>query len=210
MKGLIRIVLASVTLSIMSGCVEWLNHTNYQVLCSVDKSLRVDSISLMLLEEQYDKIKLVEAIGADSVSGAFLFEGQIEQPCVAFLKFSNDTTPFYFVLEQGETVVNIGTRGIVITGGELNHEYFDFLKQRHRILSARNDLRSQYLRMAAPDSIVNIASERELAMRDSLLVDSLDVITVNLINRGGPVSKIVFDRFVNSLSHNNLLKINKQ
>lgn len=210
MKGLLRIVMACVVIGVMSGCVEWLDNTRYQVLCSVDKSLRVDSMSLMLLEEQYGKLKLVEAMGADSVSGAFLFEGQIEQPCVAFLKFRNDSTPFFFVLEQGETMINIGSQGIMVTGGELNHEYFDFLKQRRRIISARHDLKSQYLRMAAPDSIVNIAAERELAMKDSILVDSLDNITVDCINRGGPVSLIVFDRFANSLSRNNLLKINKE
>lgn len=201
--------MACVALGAMSSCVEWLNHTNYQVRCKIDKSLHVDSVTLMLLEEDYNQLQPILHQPKDSSGSSFTFEGQIERPCVAFLKFSNDSTPFYFVLEPGEIEISIAPSSIVINGGELNHAYLEHLKLRWGIAQARNKLWQEYLNLAAPDSIVNIAAERDLARRDSVLVDSLERITVAAINAGGPVSTILSDRFVNTLSNNNLLKINK-
>ena len=209
MKVLIRIVIACVVIGAMSGCVEWLNHTNYKVRCTVDKSLRVDSVTLMLLEEDYNQLQPIYHQSKDSSGGSFTFEGQIEHPCVAFLKFSNDSTPFFFVLEPGEIEISIAPSSVVINGGELNHSYVEHLKLRRGIAQARNKLWQEYLNLAAPDSMVNIAAESDFVRRDSLLVDSLERLTVAAINAGGPVSRILSDRFVNTLSDNNLLKISK-
>ena len=191
----------------LTGCVEWLSHTQYRVECSVDNSLGVDSVSLMVLEDAYNCVRHVSTVGIDSVSGKFVIEGQVEQPCVAFLKFGNDSTPFYFVLEHGETLVEMGVRGVVVSGGDLNHEYMSYLKDRNSLESARQSMLSQYRRLAAPDSMVNIEQEREFAAIDSALCDSLERMTIGVINRGDAVSRIVFERFVNTLSHGNLSKI---
>lgn len=192
-----------------TGCVEWLGDTQYRVQCSVDKSLGVDSVTMMVLEDSYCRVRHVSTVGLDTAIGAFIIEGQVEQPCVAFLKFGNDSTPLYFVLEHGETLVEVGSRGVVVSGGDLNHEYFSYLKDRTSLERARRALLTQYRRLAAPDSIVNIEQERELVVADSVLCDSLERMTVRMINRGDAVSRIVFERYVNTLSRNNLMKIDQ-
>lgn len=209
MKNLLSIVIVVATLWITTGCVERLSDSHYKVECSIDKSLRTDSVALFLLEDAYNRVYHASTVGLDSASGAFVFEGQVEQPCVAFLKFSNDSTPFYFVLEHGESHIAIGTNGVVFTGGNLNHEYFDYLKTRGSIMATRKALHSQYLQLAAPDSIVNIEQERQFAQQDSLLADSLDRVTLAMINRGNQASRIVLERFVNTLSPASLKVLNQ-
>ena len=113
------------------------------------------------------------------------------------------------MLEHGATSVNVGARGVVVSGGDLNHEYFAYLKDRALLESARRSLLTQYRRLAAPDSIVNIEQEREFVVADSVLSDSLERLTVGVINRGDAVSRIVFERYVNTLSRYNLSKINQ-
>lgn len=199
MRHLLRIVLTLVAIWSMTGCVEWLNDTQYRIECLIDKELRVDSVSLMLLEDSYNRVCHVSTVGLDSAAGAFLFEGQIETPCVAFLKFDNDSTSFFFVLEHGETQVTIGTNGVVVNAGDLNHEYMTFINQRNSLLGQQMALKREYLALAAPDSVVNIKQEQMLARRDSILADSLERMTLDAINRGTPASRIIYDRFVSTL-----------
>ena len=73
----------------------------------------------------------------------------------------------------------------------------------------RRGLHNQYLALASPDSIVNIQKEREFVTQDSILVDSLERVTLDAINRGTLASRIIFDRFVNELSPSYLKKIVK-
>ena len=208
MRGLLKIISFYIVVWALTGCVERLNDTQYRVQCTVDKTLGVDSVSMMVLEDSYGRVRHVSTVGLDTAIGAFVIEGQVEQPCVAFLKFGNDSTPFYFVLEHGATLVDVGARGVVVSGGDLNHEYFAYLKDRALLESARRSLLTQYRRLAAPDSMVNIEQEREFVVADSVLSDSLECLTVGVINRGDAVSRIVFERYVNTLSRNNLSKIN--
>lgn len=209
MRGLIFVIVATVAMWWgLTSCVERLNKTEFHVECNVDKSLNVDSAALIAHEDSYDKLKLLSKVSIDSATGAFVFDGQIEKPCVAMLKFDNDSNAFMFVLEPGETLINIGTNGVVITSGELNHDYLSYLKHREAIMDERMELLKNYRQMAAPDSMVNIDNERHMVMQDSILADSLNRLTVSYINRGDAVGRIVFDRYVNTLSRRNLSKIN--
>lgn len=207
MKYLLHILLISLFFGFSTSCVEQLNDTQFKVSCTIDPSLHTDSVSLLMFEDLYNRVYHFASVSIDSSSGAFIFEGQIERPCVAFLKFDNDTIPFFFVLEKGETAISINSKGVVVTAGELNHEYFSFLKSRMLLQASRRALYSRYLTLASPDSIVNIQKEREFVTQDSLLADSLDRITLDAINRGSLASRIIFDRFVNELSPYYLKKI---
>ena len=124
------------------------------------------------------------------------------------LKFDNDSNAFMFVLEPGETLINIAASGVVITGGEQNHDYMSYLKHREAIIDERMELLKNYRQLAAPDSMINIDNERHMVMQDSILADSLDRVTVSYINRADAVGRIVFDRYVNTLSPRNLSRIN--
>ena len=70
------------------------------------------------------------------------------------------------------------------------------------------ELLKNYRQLAAPDSMINIDNERHMVMQDSILADSLDRVIVSYINRADAVGRIVFDRYVNTLSPKNLSRIN--
>lgn len=207
MKCFARVVIALVAVCGLVSCVERLDHTHYRLECEVDSSLGTDSVSLFLLEDAYNRICHVATVARDTVAGSFVIEGQIEQPCVAMLKFSNDSTPFYFVLQQGVTTIGIGARSLVVSGGDINHEYMAYLKARNSLLAMRRAVRAQYLSAAAPDSIISLSDERRFAMRDSLLADSLERVTLEAINRGNAASRIIFDRYVGILRPARLRKV---
>ena len=210
MKLLSRLSILALAVVMMAGCVESLDKTHYRLECKIDRQLGVDSVSLMLLNQAYNAVYHVATVAADSASGAFVFDGQIEQPCVAYLKFSNDSTPLLFVLEQGDTQINIGVNSLVITGGDLNHEYMTYLKERKQLQGKRQMLHNEYVAALAPDSTIAVDLERQYLARDSMLIDSLEHITVVAINRQNLASAIILDRFINTLSHKNLQKIQKK
>lgn len=191
----------------LTGCVESLSNRDFSVVCHIDEAVRPASVSLFTFQQEYAQVSKIGTATLDSATGAFVFEGQIERPMVAFLKFDNDTVPFYFVLEPGETLARIGAGSVTLSGGEMNHKYFDFLKQRNGITAARAQLREQYLNAVAADSTIDVEVERQFVAQDSILADSLDNITVDMINENTQVSRIVFDRFVNTLSQHSLSKV---
>lgn len=207
MKYLLRLVLACAALSMVSSCVESLNDSPYKLTCSIDKTLAPDSVSLFLLEDDYNRVYKVATVAVDSATGAYLFDGQIEKPSVAFLKFSNDSTPFYFVLEQGETQINITPRSLTVSGGDLNHEYFGFLKQRKALLAARRAVLDRYRSTVTSDSLISMSIEHKFLAQDSILADSLERITLAAINRGSISSRIILERYVNELRPEYLKKV---
>jgi len=202
-----RFIVLLIALWCVTGCVEVLDNKEYHVECTVDKSLGNDSVTLMLLDDAYERVWRVATVGVDSVSGAFVFDGHIEQPCVAYLKFANDSTPLMFVLEHGDSYISVAPHSLVVSAGNLNHDYMLYLKQRMAINAARKTVHNEYLQAAAPDSVISFEQERQFFVRDSLLVDSLERITLETINLGNPVSRIVFDRFVTSLRPSYLKQI---
>lgn len=210
MKRLSRFFIFAFVLIMMTGCVESLDKTRYRLECRIDRQLGTDSVSLMLLNQAYNAVYHVATVATDSAAGAFIFEGQIEQPCVAFLKFNNDSTPLLFVLEQGDTQITIGANSLVITGGDLNHEYMAYLKDRKQLQGKRRMLHNEYLAALAPDSTISVDVEQQFLKRDGMLTDSLENITVEAINRNDLVSAIILDRFINTLSSKNLQKIQQK
>lgn len=210
MKHFSLFLIALSIMALVAGCNTRLSHTGYRLQCHISDDIAPDSVSLMILNGSYgNAVYHVATVARDSAMGAFVFEGQVEEPCVAYLKFGNDSTSlFFFVLEQGESIVNIGDAGLLVSAGELNHEYMSFLKARQAMLAARQEVRAEYLKLASPDSIVSIAQERQLMQRDSLLCDSLQRITLNAINRGNAASLIIYNRFAESLPSHYLRQVN--
>jgi type II restriction/modification system DNA methylase subunit YeeA len=97
---------------------------------------------------------------------------------------------------------------VVVKGVKINHEYITYLNQRNSIISEQKAIWQNYMSLTANDSLVNIEQEQKLARQDSVLSDSLERITIEAINRGTPASRIIYDRYVSSLRHNYLRKIN--
>lgn len=210
MKHFSRLIFAFIAIAIMiTGCGQRLSHTSYRLECSISDDVAPDSVALMILNDSYGKVVYhMSTVARDSLTGAFVFEGQIEQPSVAYLKFGNDSTSlFLFVLEQGDSKISISSHGLQVSAGEINHQYMEYLKKRRDILAARQDVHNEYRKMALPDSLVSIAQEQQFLRRDSLLCDSLQRITLNAINRGNAASRIIYDRYVETLTRRYLRQV---
>lgn len=210
MKFLLRIIVLAMSITILAGCGNSSDKSHYRLECKISPELGTDSVSLMFVMEDYNSVCHMATVGRDKASQSFVFEGNIEAPTIACLKFNNDTVPMIFVLEQGETMIDITPSGLVISGGDANHEYMTYLKARRALAFEKQKLHQEYLSNVAPDSTIDIAIERQYLTRDSLLNDSLDRLTVDAINRGGLASKIILDRYANSLSVHHLHNIHKK
>ncbi len=207
MKFLAWLIIVCATSATLTGCVESLDGSHYVIDCKIDESIAPDSVSLFILDENYNRVLKVNTVALDSTSRAFHVEGNVQQPCVAYFKFSNDSTPFYFVLEPGESLVEIGSNSVIVQAGDYNHQYFTYLNRRSKLLAQRKQVMQDYLSALGPDSLIDIETERELLVRDSLIGDSMRQLTVEMINSRGPVARIVRERYLNTLSRASVSKI---
>jgi hypothetical protein len=176
----------------------------YDVTCTVDKSLRKDSATLFILENQYGKLRKCDAEKSDR--GVFSFMGQVDSPHVAFLKFNKDSEPLYFIIERGRIEIFVENGRLIIKGGALNHEYMSFMLKRLEIRNERKSIRHEYLRLVA-DSTLTRAREISLVKNDRHLADSLQRMTLHLINRGDAASIIVKATVGNDLDKRHLAKM---
>ena len=190
-------ILMSITLP---GCV---NDTNdydgmdYTVTVTLDKPLQHDSATLLVLEDEYNQLRLCGTVGLKN--GAFTFTGQTDKPKVAVIRWDNDSTqPFHFVLESGVTHITLKPNAWSATGSEQNAEYLRYVNWRNGIMDARVATWQEYLNMAA-DSSLTREDEMRMVRQDSLLNDSLQRVTVERINRKDAVGRIIRERYGNQL-----------
>lgn len=179
---------------------------DYQLKVTLDNKLRHDSATLLVLEEEYNQLRVCGT--AKAQNGTFTFTGQTDKPKVALIRWDNDSvSPFYLVLESGDIDVTINPGSWHITGSPLNSSYLHYINQRNGIMNARVATWQEYLKMAA-DSSLKRDDELLMVRQDSLLNDSLQRITVEHINRGDAVGRIIGERYGKQLDqeHMKLLK----
>ena len=170
---------------------------DYTVTCTLDNELRHDSATLLVLEDEYNKLRVCGASRAQD--HVFTFKGQIERPKVALIRWDNDSTnPFYFVLEAGHINVRIDKGSWRVNGSRENLDYQHFIHQRNDIMNARVAIWQDYLK-AADNASLKQEEELRMVRQDSLLNDSLQRITVERINRGDAVGRIIRERFADKL-----------
>lgn len=206
MKKIILSIGAFLAVMAMTGCDNHSRGLDYKVSCTLDNKVRHDSATLLVLEDAYGQLRVCGA--SRNSDGTFTFTGQIDQPKVALIRWDNDTVePFYFVLESGETNITIQPGSWNITGSPLNSEYLHYINQRNGIMDSRVATWQEYLNMAS-DSSLKRDDELRMVRQDSLLNDSLQRITVDRINRGDAVGRIIRERYGKQLDqeHMRLLK----
>ncbi len=155
-----------------------------------------DSATLLVYETDYDRLRLLNEVAL--VKGTASFVGQIDAPKIALLRLNHAENPLYFILESCTTEISINKQSIVITGGTLNHDYYVHYRLRNKILQAIENNKSTYAKMVA-DSSMTHKLERIFVKRDSLLKDSVQSMTLRLVNRNDVVGVLFKDRFINTI-----------
>ncbi len=169
---------------------------NFEVRCDVDPSFSRDKAALWIVDNDYGKRIMLAS--QENPNGHFALKGQIDRPTLAFLKFNNDTTPFFFVLEPTLISITINPENVIISGGDANSEYAQFIRQYKDISNKITSNNRRYVRLVC-DSTLTREQERALAFRDSTLSDSLQMLVINGIHREGPLSAIITQRYLHIL-----------
>ena len=205
MKKIILSVSALLAIALM-GCDSGVRQMDYRVTCTLEGKQQHDSATLLVLEEDYNKLRVCGA--SRLTDGTVTFTGQIDEPHVALIRWDNDSVqPFHFVLEQGDIHITLKSGSWDITGSPLNSQYLHYINQRNSIMDERLATWQQYLKSASGKTLKR-EDEVRLVARDSVLNDSLQHITVDRINRGNAVGRIIRERYGNQLDqdHKRLLK----
>ena len=207
MKKIMITVGLALALMLGNGC-DNRGHSglDYRVNVVLDNNHHHDSATLLVLEEEYNRLRVSGT--AHVKNGKFTFTGQTDKPKAALIRWDNDTVePFYFVLENGDINVSLSSGKWNITGSPLNSAYLHYINQRNGIMDARIATWQEYLKMSA-DSSLKHDDEVLMVRQDSLLNDSLQRLTVERINRGDAVGRIIRERYARQLDqeHARLLK----
>lgn len=200
-------MLALLMAGMMTGCDTRPGEMNYQLIITLDSKLHHDSATLLVLQDEYGQ--LLDCGSVAVKDNSCTFTGQVDRPRAALIRWDNDSTgqPFYFVLESGETRLTLAPDSWSATDSELNVEYLKFVNRRNAIMNARIATWQEYLKMAA-DSSLKRDDEQRMVRQDSLLNDSLQLITVEGINRNDAVGRIIRERYGHQLdqAHMRMLK----
>ncbi len=205
MKKIILSIGILLQIAALTACDKSNSRIDYKVTCIVDNKLHHDSATLLVLEEEYGQLNICGTTHGEQ--GIFTFSGQTDRPKVALIRWDNDSTsPFYFVLEGGNTRITINSGSWNITGSPQNAAYIRYIKQRNAITDARVATWQEYLSMSA-DSTLRHEDELLMVRQDSLLNDSLQRITVERINRGDAVARIIRERYGSQLDQEHMRQL---
>lgn len=205
--GRIIRILAIVACAIiaLTACDDHASEQAYTLSIKVDTVLEVDSATLLVWEDEYFQMRHMNSTAMRN--GEATLRGVLDAPRAACLRL--DGTSFYFVLEPGVTQVTFRSGRVVVTGGPENHTYLDFVKRQAALTARRRHLWQRYVAMGA-DSTLTADKEREMALTDSLLADSLQRITLEAINAQLPASRIIAERYLHTLDSIHLRQVKKR
>ena len=190
---IINLLLGAFLTAMLPACSNGNSDMDYSVTITLDNQMKHDSATLLVLEEGYNKLRPCGTVG--KTGNSFVFTGQTDAPRVAIVRWDNDSTkPFYFVLESGVTHISVAPTSWSVTGSKQSAEYLRYVNQR------------KYLKMAA-DSSLKSDDEQRMVRQDSVLNDSLQRITVDRINRGDAVGRIVRERYGQQLDQEHMRMI---
>lgn len=170
---------------------------DYTLTCTVDSPQPPDSATLLVLEDEYNRLRVCAT--AHAADRTFAFNGQTEGAKVALIRLDNDSIhPFLFILEPGHTDIHLKPNAWHISGGPQNTDYQWFVNKRNALMNQRVALWQEYLKA---DSVGTLNREEELRLvrQDSLLNDSVQRMTVKRINRGDAVGRIIRERYGSQL-----------
>ena len=199
-----NIITVGIALALMLCGCDNSHHSglDYRVNVILDNKQHHDSATLLVLEEEYNQLRVCGAV--QSKDGTFTFTGQTDKPKAALIRWDNDSVePFYFVLESGDIDITINSGSWNITGSPQNSAYLHYINQRNGIMDARVATWQEYLKMAA-DSSLKRDDEVLMVRQDSLLNDSLQRLTVERINRGDAVGRIIRERYARQLDQDHM------
>ena len=172
----------------------------YILNCSSNKK-NADSAYIYIYEKEYGALRLYDKEALKN--GRVSFTGQVAEPKIAFLKLSNDTVPYYFILDNNSIRISLKDDRFILRGGNENNNYYRYLLLRQNIVNAKKSLWQKYEKYAG-DSVLTDSIENALKLFNDKLTDSLENVTTDYIKTHDLGSEIIWRRFGNSLPDNKI------
>lgn len=173
---------------------------SYQVVCHIDKSIRVDTVVMYQYEDDYNSLRICGKVPV-SRGATVEFSGSVNKPKIAFVTLDEYdwSERVYFVLENNRIVIRIGNGHLSIKGGERNDDYFKVFAERRGILNQEKSLRNRYMKMASSKALT--ASEDSLMLVEhKQLSDSLQRFYRQVMSRNDMVSEMMWSQFGNEIT----------
>lgn len=166
-----------------------------QVTC--DKGLRVDSVTLYVLNADYGRLQLVLRDTTAKGEG-WTFSGQVSEPQIAVLRVADVKQPLCFILEPCLTSINLGKQGIVVWGGKLNHYYMSQAALADSMQRTLRQLRRQY-NQALMDSSLTHKREMHILGQDKRISERRQQLLLQLMRRADLVGRLMRDQYFSQL-----------
>lgn len=202
MNKLIGFFIALCLVPCFLGCDNVRQSKTFALTCRFSPdSLARDSVRLYIVDDNGKRMIKLDCTVASK--GTCHFNGEILDPHVAVLTFDSVSTPHYFILEPGKISISFDTTACHIQGGKQNEAFQEFLAIHTDLTRGRQHLHEEYVALA-DSGVLTLKQEREMALADSLLSDSLQHITVRFIQRGDEAAAIVKELFIGTLTRQSL------
>ena len=103
-------------------------------------------------------------------------------------------------------MIHIDKKSWRVNGSPENRSYQQFIHHRNDIMNARLAVWQEYLK-AATNATLKQEDEQRMVRQDSLLNDSLQRFTVERINRGDAVGRLIRERYADQLDQEHLRQL---
>ena len=202
MNKLIGFFIALLLVPCFMACDKARQSKSFTVTCQFNPdSLARDSVKLSIVDGNGKR--LIKLDCATAKNGQCRFAGEILDPHVAVLTFDSVNTPYYFILEPGQIAISFDTTTYHIQGGKQNDDLQKFLTTHADLARGRQYLHEQYVALA-DSGVLTLKQERQMALADSVLNDSLQHITVRFIQRNDAAASIVKEMFIGTLTRQSI------
>lgn len=197
-------------LLVLAGC----NHGTdsdgaFEVTVSLHNGrVLTDSATLVVVDDDYGLLRVLG--GSRLQDSCFTFTGHSAVPRIAYVDFVTDSLPcqFYFILEPGKIGIELQPGSWIITSAQSGNRQLQLFFNKYQHLEREREALWQHYRQMAADSTLTWEKERAALHADSVLQDSMQRITIDRINQGDLVSRLVKQRMMQTLTHESLKQLN--
>ena len=191
MKALITLIVA-VALAACGKQAE----PGYRITCTLGDDVKADSMAIYAYSEDYRASRLLGSHKVSAHSRILTLEGTTDEPTVAFVRAGNRTT--YFILENGNIDITIGSNTVGLRGTQLNADYYKVFAERCGIMNLRKSLRKKYDAMVAGGEITD-SIDRQFEAAYKHTVDSLRRLHTRASHLHPVVAKAVWYQYSHDL-----------
>lgn len=192
MKAFITIIVAMA----MAACGKQAD-PGYRITCTLADGVKADTVKIYAYSEDYGASRLLGIHTVATGDRSFVVDGVTDEPAVAFVRAGTRTA--YFILENGDIDMALGSNTVSLRGPRLNAEYYKVFSERCGIMNRRIALRKKYDAMMARGEITD-SIDRQFEAAYKITCDSLQRLHARARQLHPVVAKAVWYQYGNEIT----------